>query len=65
MLDFLIPNFSVKYQPVNCDVTTPINEVKPLPLNVEFLKLYSCQISFSSELSNLLFKVSGRRNTHI
>ena len=39
-----------------------VNDVKPLPLNVEFLKLYSCQILLSSELSNLLCKVSGRKN---
>ena len=31
-------------------------------LNVEFLKLCSCQILLSSELSNLLCKVSGRNN---
>ena len=41
-----------------------VNDVKLLPLNVAFLKLQSCKISFSSELSNLLCKVSGRKNTH-
>ena len=50
---------------VNCDVTVSVNDVKLLSLNKEFLKLYSCQISFPSELCNLLCEVSGRKNTHI
>ena len=62
-VDFLIPNFIVKYQQINVnyDATMPVNAVK----------LYSCQISiqsqilFSSELSNLLCEVGGRKNTHI